>query len=227
MNGDPITLDVISDVLCPWCYIGKRRLEKAIAATPGFLLDIRWRPFLLDATISPDGMDRREYLTRKFGSPEGVDRVYTPVREAGKAEGIPFDFDAIKRSPNTIDAHRLIRWAQSTGHQDDIVERLFQLYFTEGANLNDRQVLLDAATGIGMERELVERLLASDADVAETRHEIELAQKMGVTGVPTFIVGNKYAVVGAQDGEVIASAITQFAQEAAAANTESPPTPLN
>lgn len=210
--------------MCPWCYIGKRRLEKAVASAADYLLDIRWRPFLLDATIPPDGMDRQEYLNRKFGSPEGVDRVYDPVRQAGEAEGIPFDFEAIKRSPNTIDAHRIIRWSQTTGHQDEMVERLFQLYFLEGANLNDRQVLIDAAAGIGMDRELVERLLNSDADTAETRHEIALAQQMGVTGVPTFIVGQKYAVVGAQAAEVIANAIAQCAQdmEYAPSNGEAP-----
>ena len=222
MAPHTITLDVISDVMCPWCYIGKRRLEKAISETQDYVLDIRWRPFLLDATIPADGMDRQEYLTRKFGSSEGVDQVYDPVREAGKAEGIPFDFDAIKRSPNTIDAHRIIRWAQSTGHQDEVVERLFQLYFVEGANLNDRQVLIDAAIGVGMDRELVERLLNSDADVEETRHEIALAQQMGVTGVPTFIVGQKYAVVGAQGADVIANAIAQYAREADNPNNTDP-----
>ena len=216
MTLPQVSLDVISDVMCPWCYIGKRRLEKAIAATPDYILDIHWRPFLLDATIPEDGIDRQEYLTRKFGSTDGIKQIYDPVSAAGKIEGIDFQFDAIKRSPNTINAHRVIRWAQTIGHQDAVVERLFQLYFLEGADLTDKKVLIDAAVECGMEREIVERLINSDADIAETRQEIEMAQKMGVTGVPTFIVGNKYAVVGAQGADVIASAIVQVAQEIAA-----------
>ncbi len=213
MTLSSIPLDVISDVMCPWCYIGKRRLEKALAATRDFATDVRWRPYLLDATIPEDGMDRQEYLERKFGGPDGVTNVYDPIKAAGQAEGIEFQFDAITRSPNTLNAHRIIRWAQTTGQQDDVVERLFQLYFLEGADLTDKQTLIDAAWSVGMEKELVERLLNSDADVAETRAEIELAQKMGVTGVPTFIVGNKYAVVGAQTPDILASAIVKVAQE--------------
>jgi predicted DsbA family dithiol-disulfide isomerase len=216
LSISPIPLDVISDVMCPWCYIGKRRLEKALAATPDHMTDVRWRPYQLDATIPVEGMDRQEYLNRKFGGPEGVKQVYDPVRAAGEAEDIPFNFEGIKRSPNTLNAHRVIRWAQTTGHQDDVVERLFQLYFLEGADLTDHTVLIDAAWSVGMEKELVERLLNSDADVAETREEIALAQKMGVTGVPTFIVGNKYAVVGAQGADILAKAIVQVAQEMAA-----------
>ena len=213
MQSPAIPLDVVSDVMCPWCYIGKRRLEKALAAVSGEDIDIRWRPFQLDATIPEDGMDRQEYLERKFGGPEAAKEVYQPVREAGEAEGIPFQFDAIKRSPNTLQAHRVIRWSHSVGLQDAIVERLFQLYFIEGADLTDKQVLINAAESVGMEREIVERLIHSDADLEETRQEITLAQQMGVTGVPTFIVGQKYAVVGAQAAEVIAGAITKVREE--------------
>ena len=213
MENQAIPVDVVSDVMCPWCYIGKRRLERAFAASPGTLLDIRWRPYQLDATIPEDGMDRQAYLKRKFGSADGVEQVYKPVRDAGAAEGIAFRFDAIKRSPNTINAHRVIRWSHSMGRQDQIVERLFELYFIEGADLTDKQVLTDAAANAGMERDIVDRLINSDADIDETKHEIALAQQMGVTGVPTFIVGHKYAVVGAQGPEVIAGAIAKVKQE--------------
>ncbi len=213
MENATIPVDVVSDVMCPWCYIGKRRLERAIAASPDTLLDIRWRPFQLDATIPDDGMDRQEYLERKFGGAEGVAEVYEPVRDAGKAEGIPFRFEAITKSPNTINAHRIIRWSHSVGLQDQVVERLFELYFIEGADLTDKEVLTDAAAMSGMEREIVERLIHSDADVEETKNEIALAQQMGVTGVPTFIVGQKYAVVGAQGPEVIAGAIAKVREE--------------
>ena len=213
MQSDAIPLDVVSDVMCPWCYIGKRRLEKALEATSGIVVDIRWRPFQLDATIPENGMDRAEYLENKFGGAEGAKQVYQPIREAGEAEGIPFRFEAITRSPNTINAHRVIRWSQSVGLQDQVVERLFQLYFIEGADLTDKNVLINAATDVGMEQEIIERLINSDADVEETKQEIALAQQMGVTGVPTFIVGQKYAVVGAQAAEIIAGAIVKVQEE--------------
>jgi predicted DsbA family dithiol-disulfide isomerase len=217
MSFKPMTIDVVSDVMCPWCYIGKRRLEKAAALSPVIELDVRWRPFQLDPTIPDEGMDRRLYLERKFGSAENIERIYAPVRAAGEAEGIPFAFDKIRRSPNTLNAHRLIRWAQAAGLQDAMVERLFRLYFLEGGNLADTAVLAEAATEAGMDRTVLERLLAGESDKAEVRQEIELAQRMGITGVPTFIIANRYAVVGAQAPEVLAGAIAQAMQEEVAA----------
>ncbi|MGB7205940.1 MAG: DsbA family oxidoreductase [Anderseniella sp.] len=211
-----IEIDVISDVMCPWCYIGKRRLEKAIAMVPDIKVNVRWRPFQLDHTIPETGMDRQTYLTNKFGSAEQAANVYEPVRAAGKAEEIPFQFEDIKVSPNTLNAHRLIRWALAEGVQDAVVERLFQLYFIEGANLTDKSVLLDAAIAAGMEKAIVERLLAGDADKQETEAEIAHAHQIGVTGVPAFIVGQRYAVMGAREPEAIAQAIAEVARERAA-----------
>jgi predicted DsbA family dithiol-disulfide isomerase len=212
---ETIEIDVISDVMCPWCYIGKRRLEKALAMVPDVAVDVRWRPFQLDNTIPETGMDRQEYLSNKFGSAEQAAQVYGPVRAAGADEKIPFDFEKIKVSPNTLNAHRLIRWAMAEGVQDTVVERLFQLYFIEGANLTDNAVLVDAAETAGLERAVVERLLAGDADITETQAEIAQAQHMGVTGVPAFIIGNRYVVMGAREPEAIAQAIAQVAQERA------------
>jgi predicted DsbA family dithiol-disulfide isomerase len=209
MNEAMVTIDVVSDVMCPWCYIGKRRLEKAAAAQPEIALDVQWRPFQLDATIPPEGMDRRIYLERKFGGADAAERVYAPVRAAGEAEAIPFAFDRIRRAPNTINAHRLIRWAGQAGLQEEMVERLFRLYFLDGGDLTDAGVLADAAAEAGMERALVERLLAGEADIAEVREEIKAAQRMGITGVPTFIIAGRYAVVGAQPAEVLADAIAK------------------
>ena len=214
MTDKTVTIDVVSDVMCPWCYIGKRRLESAAAAQPGIDIDVRWRPFQLDATIPPGGMDRRMYLERKFGGPDAVERVYAPVRAAGEAEAIPFAFEKIRRSPNTINAHRLIRWAAQAGIQDAMVERLFRLYFLEGGDLTDNAVLARAAAEAGLEQEVAQRLLASDADVAEVKGEIEAAQRMGITGVPTFIVDGRYAVVGAQSPAVLAGAIARAQAEA-------------
>ena len=214
-DSGPIEIDVISDVMCPWCYIGKRRLEKALAMLPGIEVDVRWRPFQLDHTIPEAGMDRQAYLRNKFGSDAEAAQIYEPVRTAGRAENIPFEFEKIEISPNTLNAHRVIRWAMAEGVQDEVVERLFQLYFIEGANLTDKQVLADAAVEAGIDRAVVEHLLAGDADKAETKNEIARIQQMGVTGVPAFIIGNRYAVMGAREPEIIAQAIQEVARERA------------
>ncbi len=209
----PIQIDVVSDVMCPWCFIGKRRLEQAIDLVPDIPLDIRWRPFQLDATIPPEGIPRLDYLERKFGTPEQIASVYDSIEEAGRAEGIPFAFGRIARSPNTLDAHRLIRWAVKGGVQDALVERLFTLFFVDGADIGDHAVLVEAAVEVGMRGDLVAELLDSDADVDLTRREIAIAQQMGVTGVPCFIIENRYAVVGAQSPTIIVEAIEKAAAE--------------
>ena len=211
--NEAVTIDVISDVMCPWCYIGKRRLEKALASLPEVAISIHWRPFQLDHTIPARGMDRQEYLRAKFGDGNKAEQIYAPIREAGRREEIPFQFERITRSPNTLDAHRLIRWARTAGVQDAVVERLFQLYFIDGADLTDPDVLADCAEWAGMERDIIARLLEGDADKTETQEEIALAQQMGITGVPTFLVGNRYAVIGAREPEVIAGAIAKVLEE--------------
>ena len=147
-----VELDVVSDVMCPWCYIGKRRLEKALEQVEGTAVEVRWRPFQLDPTLPAEGKDRQQYLNEKFGGKEGAREIYQRVRQAGAAEHIPFAFDKIEKSPNTLDAHRLIRWSANGGEaaQAKMVERLFQLYFIEGANIGDHAVLSAAAAEIGM-----------------------------------------------------------------------------
>ena len=194
-----ILVDVVSDVMCPWCFIGKRRLEDAIERT-NHNIKIHWRPFQLDATLPAEGKDRQLYLSEKFGSAERAQQMYANVSNAGAAENIPFAFDKIKVSPNTLDAHRLIRWAggASPELQDRIVESLFQAYFIYGENIGDHDVLVRIADDAGMDSDLVRELLSGDADRDLVSKEIELAQKMGVNGVPTFIVDNTYALVGAQ-----------------------------
>lgn len=212
-----IAVDIVSDVMCPWCYVGKRRLEKAIAARPDVKFDIRWRPFQLDPTIPPEGVDRKAYLKKKFGDNAGG-AMYDNLRQAGEAEGIPFAFDDIDVSPNTLNAHRVIKWAATANVQDDVVEALFKGYFVEGANLTKKSYLGEIAEAAGMEREVVDRLLAGDADLEMVREEIALAQRMGVTGVPCFILANKLVVMGAQDSTVLIQAIDQaldLADEAA------------
>ena len=207
MTAEPVQIDIVSDVMCPWCLIGKRRFEKALAMRPDVQVDIRWRPFQLDSTLPDEGMDRQEYLSRKFGGPERADQIYQAVRDAGKQEGIPFAFEKIEYSSNTLNAHRVIRWAATADCQDAVVERLFKMYFIEGRNIGDKEVLREAAVDAGMDEELVTRLLATDADRDLVEKEIELARQIGVTGVPCFIVANKYVVMGAEQPETIAGAI--------------------
>jgi predicted DsbA family dithiol-disulfide isomerase len=209
-----LTLDVVSDVVCPWCFIGKRRLEAALAMAPDLDVDLRWRPFQLDSTIPPGGISRQEYVERKFG-PDRAASIYDRVRAVGTEVGIPFDFEKITRSPNTLDAHRLLRWALDAGCQDLLKERLLRLYFTEGADVGDHAVLARAAADCGMDADEVRRRLASDEDVESVRSEIDRVQKLGVNGVPFFILAGKYGVSGAQSAEALVEAMRQAASEAA------------
>lgn len=209
MPANVVEIDVVSDVMCPWCYIGKRRLEKALALIdPSIEVKITWRPFQLDPTIPPQGRDRKLYLSQKFGSPEQIAQVYNPIVEAGKTEGIAFNFDGIELSPNTLNAHRLLRWAEAEGLQNDMSEALFNAYFIENQDLTDNDVLADIAVQVGMDRAVVERLLSGDTDEKSVRDELAHYQKMGVRSVPTMIVGKKYAVVGAQPAETIAEVLS-------------------
>lgn len=209
---DILTLDVVSDVMCPWCYIGKRRLDRAQVLAPDVEPVIRWRPFQLDATIPPGGMDRQEYLDKKFGR-ERATEIYSQIHETGEAEGIVFAFDRITKSPNTINAHRLIRWAEVGDQQDAVVERLFELFFSEGEDIGETSVLLDAAREGNMDADLVEEVLATDRDIDEVKKEIALAHELGVQGVPTFVIDQQHILVGAQRAEILADALVQISQE--------------
>lgn len=211
-----VNIDIVSDVMCPWCYIGKKRLEEALKDLPENLqIDVRWRPYQLDPTLPKEGKDRKQYLEEKFGGSERATQIYSAVVEAGREEDIAFNFSGIEVSPNTLDAHRLIRWAASEapGVQDRLVDILFRAYFIDGKNIGDNAVLLDAAVQVGMDRSITEGLLAGTADCLEVEQEIEVARKMGVTGVPCFILDNKYAVMGAQASDVLANAIRDVAKE--------------
>jgi predicted DsbA family dithiol-disulfide isomerase len=203
-----VTIDVVSDAVCPWCFIGKKKLDMAMAAMPDVAFDVRWRPYQLDATIPPGGLPRREYMERKFGA-ERLPAIHDTLREAGRDVGLAFDFEKIAVSPNTLDAHRLIRWAQSNGAQTAVVERLFEMFFLEGRDIGDAATLTDAAVDAGMEKAVVERLLSGDADADAVREEIGVAQRLGVTGVPFFIFDGRIGVSGAQPPEILQQAIAQ------------------
>ncbi|GHC61824.1 DsbA family oxidoreductase [Limoniibacter endophyticus] len=209
-----LTIDVISDVVCPWCYLGKRRLDAALAQIGDLEVDLRWRPYQLDPEIPAEGVERQAYMMQKFGGDKArVDDIHARLYELGAVEGIAFDFDAIRISPNTFDAHRLIRWADTAGDgvESKLVERLFALYFTEGQDIGDHAVLMRAAKDVGMDEELVGRLLASDADVEEVETDLESASQMGVQGVPAFLFEAKYIVMGAQETDTLVNAIRQIA----------------
>ncbi|TPK31205.1 DsbA family protein [Mesorhizobium sp. B2-5-3] len=212
-QANTITIDVVSDVVCPWCFIGQKRLDKAVAAAGEVDVHIRWRPFQLDPTIPPEGKDRREYMLAKFGSDEHIRQIHARIEPLGEAEGISFAFGAIKVAPNTLDAHRVIRWAGAAGEdvQNRLVRRLFQLNFEEGANIGDHAVLVEASRETGMDASVVETLLPTDADVEAVRTEIATASRMGISGVPCFLLEGKYAVMGAQDVDTLADAIRQVA----------------
>jgi predicted DsbA family dithiol-disulfide isomerase len=207
-------IDVVSDVICPWCFLGKRRLDAAIGLLDGIDVFVRWRPYMLDPTIPPEGLDRRDYMLKKFGA-ERLKTIHDPLIAAGAELGVPYNFDAITRTPNTLDAHRLIRWAHTVERQHEAAERLFMAYWSEGEDVGDRDVLARCAGEVGINAAQIRELLDSEQDVAETNAEIEHATAIGVTGVPTFILAQSYALVGAQSPEVLADAIGRVAKELA------------
>ena len=200
-------IDVISDIICPWCYIGKRRLEQAVSLRPHASFEVRWRPFQLDPTTPQEGVDRKAHLEAKFGSLEKLKEIQATLEQAGDEVGIAFAFDRISRTPNTLNAHRLIRWSHSLGIQDSIVEGLFRAYFIEGRNIGDMKVLAEIGDAEGMDGELVEELLVSDADIESVTQQDSMARKFGVQGVPSFLIGGQTLMTGAQDAETLASII--------------------
>jgi len=211
----PVRIDVVSDVVCPWCFIGKRRLEKALALASDVPVEVHWRPYFLNEWIPPEGMSREQYLTTKFGSPEGYGTIAQRVRAAAAEEGLDYAVDRINRQPNTRDAHRLIRWAEGIGKASEMKQRLMDLYFTEGADLSNRAVLVQAADDVGLDPEDVRAALDSDQDIAEIEREVEAAKEAGIQGVPCFILDGKYAISGAQAPEALAQAIEQVSAQAA------------
>jgi predicted DsbA family dithiol-disulfide isomerase len=208
-----LTIDVVSDVVCPWCFIGKRRLEKAIALRADLNAEVRWHPFFLNPWVPREGIDRETYLKTKFGSVERYAEISKRITAAGAEEQIPFALDKITRQPNTIDCHRLIHWARLEGDTSAVKERLMALYFIEGADLSDPEVLVRAGTDCGMDGAVIHRLLASEADVDQVAAEAKQASDSGITGVPCFILGGSFAVSGAQAPAYLADAMGRAAIE--------------
>jgi predicted DsbA family dithiol-disulfide isomerase len=207
--SEPMTIDVVSDVVCPWCYLGKRRLEATLAQRNDIVPDVRWRPFFLDPTVPREGKSRIDYITGKFGSLERIKPAHERLVALGKEAGIDFHFSDIEKQPNTLDAHRLIGWASAAGKADGLVENLFADFFVNGADMTDRGVLADLAARAGLDRDTVAADLESDKDEDLVRRQAQAASASGIGGVPFFVFGNKVAVAGAQDPEVLSAAIDQ------------------
>jgi predicted DsbA family dithiol-disulfide isomerase len=204
-----LTIDVTSDVICPWCYVGKRRLEEAIALAGRSDVRVRWHPFQLNPQMPKDGMDRRQYRTAKFGSWERSLALDAQVTEAGRGDGIPFAFDKIERTPNTLDAHRLIHLAGEEGMQDAVVEAIFRAYFVEGRDISQTAVLLDVIAGAGLNRLRAEAALGRVVRWAAIRASEELAHRSGVQGVPYFLINNTLALSGAREPSAFLAAFEQ------------------
>ena len=210
-DNQPVRIDVVSDVVCPWCFIGKRRLEKALALRPGVDVEVHYRPYFLNDWIPREGISREEYLTTKFGSPERYKGIAQRVGAAASAEGLVYASGKMRRQPNTLDCHRLIRWAEAIGKSAEMKQQLMDLYFTKGADLTDRDTLVKAAADVGLDANKVREALASDQDVAAVEQEALSAKEAGIEGVPCFIFGGKFAVSGAQSPEHLAEAIDRVA----------------
>jgi predicted DsbA family dithiol-disulfide isomerase len=213
MASSALAIDVVSDVVCPWCYIGKRLLEKAIALKPEIPFEVRFRPYFLNPWVPREGMSRDDYLITKFGSVENYNKNGDRVVAAAASIGLNYARDKIKRQPNTLDCHRLIFWAGQTGNGARMKQRLMELYFSEGGDLTDREVLAKAAVECGMDGEQVRALLASDADIDRVEAEANSAKEAGIDGVPCFIFGGLFAVSGAQPPEYLAQSIERAAAE--------------
>ena len=193
-----VKLDIISDPICPWCYIGKANLDRALEAHPDHPFAIEWHPFQLNPEMPANGMDRREYLETKFGGKDAAISVYSRIADAANEAGLSINFEAIQRTPNTINAHRLIHWAGLEERQTFVVAALFKAYFKDGRDIGDLDVLADIGGECGMDREMVRTLLNGTADKEDIAKRDTHSREMGVTGVPTFVVANQHVLPGAQ-----------------------------
>ena len=202
-------IDVVSDVVCPWCYIGKRRLDAALARLDGPPPRVFWHPFQLNPDLPPEGVDRRSYLEAKFGGARRAEEIYARVRAAGASAGIAFELERIERQPNTLTAHRLINWAQAHGDAAPLVERLFRAYFIEGAFIGDAAVLERLAAEAGFDGDAAAAYLVSDEGVEAVAGADRRARELGIGGVPLFIFNRRVAVSGAQEPDTLLAALAQ------------------
>ena len=209
-------IDIIFDTTCPWCYIGKRRLEQALEGFPTVEVKPTWRPFLLYPEMPDSGISRETYLVRKFGSEARVRRIYGAICDAGQSVEIDFEFDRIGHTPNTVDSHRLVRYSARSDQAGNAVEALFYNYFVNGKNIGDRAVLLAVGRDLGLDPDSLAAYLESDEDVALIHDENARAHRLGINGVPSFLVNERHVISGAQESQVLARVLDVALAEAAA-----------
>lgn len=203
-NPQPrLGIEIVHDLVCPWCYLGIRRLLRTLARRPEVQFELTWRPFLLNPDMPRWGMSRPDYVMRKFGGEERARRLYQAIAESGRAEGIVFRFDQIRRTPSSVDAHRLVRFAARLGRADAVVEALFRAHFTEGEDIGEQAVLVGVAAGCGLDAAATARFLASEEDADAIHADNLRAHRLGINGVPCFVIGGRSAIAGAQEPEVI------------------------
>jgi predicted DsbA family dithiol-disulfide isomerase len=212
-TSKPLRIDIVSDVVCPWCYIGKHRIESALELVRDVPVEVHWRPFFLNPWVPREGISREEYLTAKYGSVEAYKGIAGRVVAAASEEGLSYRPELVKRQPNTIDCHRLIHWAEAQGQSAAMKQRLMELYFRDGGDLTDVNVLVQAAADCGLDAEGIRRRLATDEDVALISAQAKEASDKGISGVPTYVFAQKYAVSGAQPAEQLAAAVREVSAE--------------
>jgi predicted DsbA family dithiol-disulfide isomerase len=213
-------IDIIVDTICPWCYVGKRRFERALSMRPQSDLEVGWRAFQLNPRMPLEGMDRRDYVSEKFGGMERARAAHSSLVQAGAEEGIAFNFSNIGRTPNTINSHRLVRHAARHGLQTPVISAVFDAYFLEGKDIGQPEILADIAGASGLDREQTLKFLQSDEDTETIMAEDDLARQLGVNGVPCFIINRKYAVSGAQSPEVFVQVFDLATQDETAATPD-------
>jgi predicted DsbA family dithiol-disulfide isomerase len=209
-----LTIDVVFDLVCPWCFLGVRRLQRTLRSRPDLLFDLAWRPFLLNPDMPRAGMARADYVVRKFGGEDRARRLYASIAEIGRAEGVLFRFERMRRTPSSVDAHRLALWAGRYGRAAEMVEALFSAHFTDGRDIGDLAVLTAVAAACGLEAAAARRFLLRDVDVDHVHAENLRAHRLGINGVPCFVISGRHAIAGAQEPEVIERLLDVAAVEA-------------
>ena len=209
-----LTIEIVHDLVCPWCYLGTRRLLRTLRRRPDLLIDLTWRPFLLNPDMPRLGMSRSDYVVRKFGGEDRARRLYGSISEIGRQEGVLFRFDRVRRTPSSVDAHRLVRWASRFGRGDEVVEALFAAHFADGRDIGDSAVLVAVATSCGMDAGAAWAMLQSDAELDAVHADNLRAHRLGINGVPCFVIGGRHAISGAQEPEVIERLLDVAAVEA-------------
>jgi len=208
-------VEIVYDLVCPWCFLGTRRLMRTLRRRPDLLFELTWRPFLLNPDMPRLGMARPDYVVRKFGGEDRARRLYTSIADIGRAEGVPFRFEKIRRTPSSIDAHRLVRYAARFGRADEMVEALFSAHFTDGRDIGDHAVLLSIAQACGLDLAASKRFLSGDAEADAVHADNLRAHRLGINGVPCFVIAGRHAIAGAQEPEVIERLLDVAAIEAA------------